>query len=488
MKYEYLFPDIGEGITEGTLFAWLVKEGDPVKEGQSVAEVETDKVTAEIPSARTGTVLELKFKVGDTINVGDVFIVIETEDKGGARPVQVTAAAPAEQEKIEDANKGANKEIKQEVSKEGTEAGGEAEPKELKKEDLKEKEEVLEEETAGVVGEVIASSREIPPSTEGQETTPEITDKKKALATPVARQMAKELGVEITAIQGTGPNGRVMKEDIKKAAESKAGAETATAAPAAGAVKAETGIPEKSESITALHGGEPVERVPLTKIRKTIAARMTKSRFTIPHTTAMDEFDITALDTFRNKYKDVLKDQGVSLTYLPFIIKAVIITLKEFPEFNSELDEVNNEIILKHFYHLGIATDTDRGLMVPVVRNADKLSIIELAKAIEDITSRAKENKVALEELKGSTFSVTNYGSIGGYFGIPIINYPEAAVLGLGRITKKPIVVDDEIVIRKMLPLSLSYDHRTIDGASGARFLNSLRDLLADPELLLLKS
>ncbi len=475
MKFEYRFPDIGEGITEGVLFKWFVKEGDLIKEGDPVAEVETDKVTADIPSARTGTVQKLNFKIGDTINVGDVFIVIETEggSDAGAEPVKTDDLAEKEAQ-------GQN----EEVSIDEPNKKIEDVPKVAKKKELDEKEEVMEEETAGVVGEVIASSREIPPSTEGQEITQQSTEQKKALATPVARQMAKDLGVDIRGVSGTGPNGRVMKDDISKAAQPKAEAEkvVATSDPLVNS-GIDSGVDASTSNNTELE-----ERVPLTSIRKTIAARMSQSRFTIPHTTAMDEIDVTALDEFRKKYKEVLQDQGVSLTYLPFIVKAAILALKEHPEFNAELDEENHEVILKHYYHIGIATDTDRGLMVPVVRDADRLSTIDLAKAIEDITASAKDNKIALKELKGSTFSVTNYGSIGGYFGIPIINYPEAAVLGLGRITKKPVVINDEIVIRKVLPLSLSYDHRIIDGASGARFLNALRDLLSDPELLLLKS
>ena len=461
MKFEYVFPDIGEGIHEGVLFEWLVAEGDFVKEGQSVAEVETDKVTTEIPSARTGKVLELKFKKGDTINVGDVFIVIDTEgdSSDSSKPEDSKQDGEALKDKVEEDNL--------------------VDSKEPKKDDLDEKEEVLEEETAGVVGEVVASSREIPPSTEGQETSPKTSEKKKVLATPVARQMAKDLGVEITAIEGSGPNGRVMKEDVKKASESKK--ETMREKP-------EQAKPGEKLSASQVISEEKVERVPLTKIRQTIATKMAESRFTIPHTTAMDEIDVTVLDDFRKKYKEVLKEEGVSLTYLPFIIKAVIIALKKYPEFNSELDEENNELILKHFYNIGVATDTDRGLMVPVVKDADKMSIVELAQAIEDVTGRAKENEVTLQELRGSTFSITNYGSIGGYFGIPIINYPEAGILGLGRIVKKPVVEGDRIVIRKVLPLSLSYDHRTIDGASGARFLNTIRDLLTNPEMLLLKS
>ncbi|MDR7855464.1 dihydrolipoamide acetyltransferase family protein [Tissierella sp.] len=427
MKYEFRFPDIGEGIREGTLMKWLVHEGEDIEEGQSLAEVETDKVTTEIPSPRTGKVLELKFEEGDTIEVEQVFITISI---GGESE---NSQAPEEQE-------------------------------------------VVEEETAGVVGEVIASSELIPASTEGMITSSKESDEaKKVLATPVARQLAKDLNVDIRTVQGTGPNGRVMKEDINKTKETSQPIQQVKAA-------------EISSDSIVYSDSERIERIPLTRIRKTIAEQMVVSRFTIPHTTAMDEIDVTALDEFRNKYKDRLKTEDVNLTYLPFIIKAVINILKEYPEFNSSYDMENQELLLKHFYHIGIATDTDRGLMVPVLRDADKKSIVHIAKEIEDLTSRAKNNKSELHELKGSTFTITNFGSIGGLFGIPIINYPESAILGMGRIVKKPIVKDDEIVIAKVLPLSLSYDHRIIDGASGARFLNLLSQLLSDPEILLMKS
>lgn len=430
MKFEFRFPDIGEGITEGTLMKWLVKEGENIEEGQSVAEVETDKVTTEIPSPRTGVVSELKAEEGDVINVGDVFITIDTS---------------GEVDEID------------------------------KKEESVEKKEIVEEETAGVVGEVIASSEEIPPSTE-EIVLSKKPEKVKVLATPVARKMAKDLGVDISKVKGTGPNGRVMKEDIIKAKDAMMKS------------KEESKISQIQYEESILVEDERIERIPLTRIRKTIAEQMTLSRFTIPHTTAMDEIDVTELYEFRKKYKDILIEEEVKLTFLPFIIKGVIAVLKELPEFNSSLDEENDELILKHFYHIGIATDTDRGLMVPVLRDGDKKSIVEIAKEIEDLSSRAKNNQIELHELKGSTFTITNYGSIGGYFGIPIINYPESAILGVGRIVKKPIVKDDEIVIARVLPLSLSYDHRIIDGASGARFLNLLSELLKNPEMLLLKS
>ena len=443
MKFEFRFPDIGEGIAEGTLIKWLVKEGDEIEEGQSVAEVETDKVTTEIPSAKKGKVLELEYEEGDTIEVGQILIMLDTSDGSGE---EETTKVPEYDE-------------------------------EDKKQELEEKKEIVEEETAGVVGEVVASSEEIPASTEGQSSSSKKETNKKVLATPVARKLAKDLGVDIGAVEGTGPNGRVMKEDINKFKSEKA---------ASSVSEKQTRKPETLHIDSSLE--EKTERIPLTRIRKTISEQMSKSRFTIPHTTAMEEIDVSNLYEFRNKYKDILREEDVNITYLPFVIKAITLALKELPEFNSSLDEEKEELVLKHFYHIGIATDTDRGLMVPVLKDADKKSVVQIAKEIEDLSTRAKDNKMDISELRGSSFTITNYGSIGGLFGIPIINYPESAILGLGRIVKKPIVRDDEIVIARVLPLSLSYDHRVIDGASGVRFISIVAKLLADPEVLLLKS
>ncbi|TJX12799.1 2-oxo acid dehydrogenase subunit E2 [Tissierella creatinini] len=430
MKFEFKFPDIGEGIHEGVIIKWLVNVGDEINEGDSLAEVETDKVTTEIPSPKSGMVSELKGKKGDVINVGQVFVVINTSNVVETHVIEKFTS----------------------------------------------KAEIIKEDSAGVVGEVIASSEVIPSSREiNTGSIPLNLRRTKVLATPVARKLAKDLGVDIQTVVGSGPSGRVMKEDIYKAKDQMETSQKGVSA----ITKAERAKDPMEDRI---------ERIPLTRIRKTIAERMSQSKFTIPHTTAMDEVDISKLDELRRKYKDILKEEDLKLTYLPFIIKASIAALKEFPEFNSSLDEESDELILKHFYHIGIATDTERGLMVPVIREADRMTIVDLAKAIEDISTKAKENRIQLHDLKGSTFSITNYGSIGGYFGIPIINYPEAAILGLGRAVKKPIVKDDQIIIATILPLSLSYDHRTIDGASGARFLNKLKELLANPDMLLLRS
>ncbi len=450
MKFDFKFPDVGEGIHEGTIVKWLVEEGQEIEEGDSLLEVETDKVTTDIPSPKDGKVLELKGKEGDTIHVGNIFVVLDIEGEEG----EISAAGGG---------------------------SGDAFKEEDKEEKLGEKEEELEEETAGVVGEVLVSSQEIPPSHEvsRQKKDPQEREKK-VLATPVARAMAKDLGIDINKLDGTGPAGRVMKADIQRAKDLEKDK------------KEEVEEVQRTSKTLELSQDEDdgrYERVPLTRIRKTIAEKMSESRFTIPHTTVMDEIDVSQLDLFRKKYKDSLKEEGVSLTYLPFIIKASIAALKELREFNASLDEENQEMVYKNFYNIGIATDTDRGLMVPVIRDADKKSIVELAGEIVDLSSRARENQLELRELQGGTFTLTNYGSIGGHFGIPIINYPESAILGLGRIVKKPIVDKDEnIVVGKMLPISLSYDHRIIDGSRGSQFVNILKELLADPDMLFLKS
>lgn len=426
MKFEFKFPDVGEGIHEGTIVEWLVEKGERVEEGDSLVEVETDKVTTDIPSPKSGKVLELLGDQGETIHVGNVFVVLDIEGHPSS-------------------------------------------------DDGEEKEEE-EEETAGVVGEVLVSSDEIAPSYEATSEKKAKEEKTgKVLATPVARAMAKDLGLDIKTIEGTGPAGRVMKEDIQKANHSSSQKLDKEAKPLE--------VDEKIEE-EGLY-----ERIALTRIRKTIAQRMSESRFTIPHTTVMDEIDVSELDLFRRKYKDSLREEGVNLTYLPFIIKASLIALKELREFNASLDSVNEEMVYKNFYNIGIATDTERGLMVPVIKDADKKSIVDLAKEIVDLSTRARDNQLELGEIQGGTFTVTNYGSIGGHFGIPIINHPESAILGLGRIVKKPIVDEnDEIVIGRMLPISLSYDHRIIDGASGSRFVNILKEVLTKPDILFLKS
>lgn len=446
--FEYKFPDIGEGIHEGTLIKWLVKEGDAVKEGQDVAEVETDKVTANIPSAATGTVAKLHAGEGDTIHVGSVFVSID-DGKASASP---DPTETAKEENDDDLNV---------VSVAQTDS---EDPDAVANDPV-------EEETAGVVGEVIASSNEIPPSREGQVVTKAPAEKKKVLATPVARKMAKDLGVDLQTLAGTGPGGRIMKEDIQKAAS---GSKDETKA-------------EPKPSATPIESTEDTRVEPISRIRKTISQKMSESARTLVHTTSMEEIEVTELVAFREKYKLAFGEE-TKLTYLPLIIKAIVLGLKQHPILNSSMDEEKGELHYHARYHIGIATDTERGLVVPVMRDADRKSVEELAIELMQIAAKAEENSFALEDIKGGTFSITNYGSIGGSFGTPIINYPESAILGVGRIAKKPVVKDDRIVIGYLLPLSLSYDHRLIDGADALRFIRTIEEALAHPELLLLRS
>lgn len=441
--FEYKFPDIGEGITEGTLTKWLVKEGDEVKEGQDLAEVETDKMTTNLPSAATGTVHKLHVDEYGTLEVGKVFITID-DGSGGESEAEESVAPAGETDKKEEA-----------ISMDGDE------------------EEPVEEEEAGVVGSLVSSSDELPPSTEGSsQQKKESTEKKKVLATPVARKMAKDLGLDIQQLEGTGPAGRVTKEDIKKASTDQP-KQAETEQQATPSVVAEAASTERRE--------------PISRIRKTIIEKMNESKNNLVHTSTMDEIDVSKLVAFREKMKAVV-GEDVKLTYLPFIMKAIVLALKEYPVMNSSFDEEAQEIVYKTHYNIGIATDTERGLVVPVLQDAERKSIIEIAQGIEELAGLANNNELTLEILRGGTFTITNYGAIGGSFGTPIINYPESAILGIGRIQKKPVVRDDEIVIGHTLPLSLSFDHRIIDGAVGVRFLALIEKALAEPELLLLRS
>lgn len=422
--FEFKFADIGEGIHEGQILKWLVKEGDEIKEGQTLCLVETDKVNAEIPSPVNGKVMKLMADVGDTIEVGNVLVVID--DGSGASKDDVSMLSDNTNQITEE----------------------------------------NDEESAGVIGEIEVSSEVIESSTETA-TTPVTTNR--VLATPVARKLAKDLGIDINTIKGTGLQGRVMKEDIYRAKEE--------------LDKGKTLERSKAPKLTFT---EDVERVKISKLRKTIAQNMTLSKSIIPHTTSMDEFDVTKLVAFRKTQKEMAEARNIKLTFMPFIIKAVVLALKEFRIINSSFDEENDEIIFKNYYNIGIAVDTDDGLIVPVIKNADKLGVLEIAKELQEITEQARNRTVSLDKLQGGTFTVTNYGAGGTTFGVPIIKYPEVAILGVGLIQKKPVVEDDEIVIRSMLPISMSYDHRVIDGGDAARFLRRLKEYLQDPMLLLL--
>ena len=435
MRHVFKFPDIGEGLEEGTIVEWYVKKGQEVESGQSLVQVETDKVTTDIPSPKTGTIVALYGSEGETINVGDPLAEIEIEGVEGEEAVKEEEKQPAK------------------PSKEGVE----------------------EEEGAGVVGtiEVAGEGGHLPSSQEGVEQAEkageEAKPKKKALATPVARALAKDLGVDINNIKGTGPGGRVMKDDIYNYREER---------------KSEK--PSKPE--TTEESEEKLEYEDLTQIRKTIAKNMSRSKQHAAHMSVMDEVEVSELVRIRNKYKEKYKDQGIKLNYLPFILKATAMALKKHRQLNSELDLDNDRMLYKYYYNIGIAVDTEKGLVVPVVKHVDKLSVFELARKTNEIAQKARDGELTMEDMKDGTFTVTSYGSIGGQFAVPVINYPQSGILGIGRIVKKPVVNEkDEVVPGHMLPLSMSVDHRIVDGGEVSRFLNTLMNYLGDPVTLIME-
>lgn len=435
MRYIFNFPDIGEGLEEGTILEWYVKKGQTVKTGDNLVQMETDKVVADIPSPRDGTIVALFGEVGEIAIVGEPLVEIEIEGVHG-----------------EEAQKEAKKEVEEEFSP-ATEAGQDLE----------------EEEAAGVVGtmETAGKGAVLAASDEGSEEKPEKEAKttRKALATPMARAMAREMDIDINEVRGTGPSGRVTKDDIENYKPAKKGA------------------PKKQEFAT----GDAVTYEPLTQIRKAISKNMLNSKQSAAHMTVFEEVEISELIGIRGRYKDIFAGKDVKLTYLPFIVKAVVHALKHHRQVNSQMDLANDRMIFNNRYNIGIAVDTAEGLVVPVIKDADQLSIMEIARQITELADKANSRKLSMDDMKGGTFTITNYGSIGGIFATPVINYPQAGILGIGRIIKRPVVKNDAVVPGSVLALSLSVDHRIVDGGEASRFINKIMEYLSDPIALLME-
>jgi pyruvate dehydrogenase E2 component (dihydrolipoamide acetyltransferase) len=540
---EFELPDVGEGVAEGTLEGWLVSEGDSVTEDQPLAEVETDKALVEVPSPVDGTIERLHAEVGDVVPVGDVIVTFqsdEPEDEGAADDVATAAESTDGSVDTTSTAGGADGAGETETGADVGPAGGNG--------------------TAESAG----------------------SERERVFAAPSTRRLARELGVDIATVEGTGPGGRVTETDVRRAAGNGAppdesGAEAADdtaattadttaepteevieappavesadrertlATPATRRVAAEEDVDidavptveqrdgeafvtvdavreyaekqhrAQAADATALatRGDEAVEpvadadaggeartaaatrreeREPYRGVRRTIGEQMERSKYTAPHVTHHDEVDVTALVETREELKDVAEERGVRLTYMPFVMKACVAALKQFPYVNARLDEENEEIVTKHYYNLGVATATDAGLMVPVVDAVDRKGLLKIAQETNELVEQARNRRIGREEMRGGTFTVTNVGGIGGEYATPIVNYPEVAILALGAIRKKPRVVEtddgDEIRPRHVLPLSLSFDHRVVDGAMGARFTNTVKEYLRDPDLLLLE-
>jgi pyruvate dehydrogenase E2 component (dihydrolipoamide acetyltransferase) len=401
MAKEFCLPDIGEGIAEAEIVKWLVQEGASVEEDQNLVEIETDKAIVTLPSPYEGTVITLHGKEGDIIKVGQPLVSF------GAGTETVTPPEPAEKKDR------------------GSVVG-----------------------TIGEEEEFAAPSEPV----------------KAILATPAVRARARELKIDLARVQGSGPSGRITREDVERAMEK----QTAK------------GTPEPEA-----YGA--VDRIPLRGLRRTIAKRMHEARQRVPDVTIWEDADITELESVRSKERKLAAEKGIKLTYLPFVIKATLAALRAHPYLNATLDDETEQILVKKYYNIGIAVDTSDGLMVFAIKQADQKNILELAREIRVLAEKARTRKLDLSELRGSTFTITNYGVIGASYGTPIINYPEVGILGIGKIQDRPVVRDSQVVIRRIMPLSLAFDHRVVDGVEAARFLNVVIQHLEDPDLMLLE-
>ncbi|WP_335870561.1 dihydrolipoamide acetyltransferase family protein [Bacillus sp. 2205SS5-2] len=446
MSFQFKLPDIGEGIHEGEIVKWFVKPGDKVEEDDVLCEVQNDKAVVEIPSPVAGTVEEVLVEEGTVAIVGDVLIKFDA-------PGYENLKFKGDHE--EDDNQ----------TEEQVQATAET-GQDIEKADAPEQKETTE------------------------AVTEELNTNRRVVAMPSVRKYARDKDIKIQQVTGTGNNGRVLKSDIDTFLEGGATSEsTQSTKPSSVQEEPKTETPSKQKTAPIVSEGEyPETREKMSGIRKAIAKAMVNSKQTAPHVTLMDEVDVTELWAHRKKFKEIAAEKGIKLTFLPYVVKALSSALKEFPVLNTSIDDAAGEIIQKHYYNIGIAADTDKGLLVPVVKNADRKSMFAISDEINELASKARDGRLAPAEMKGASCTITNIGSAGGQWFTPVINHPEVAILGIGRIAQKPVVKNGEIIAAPVLALSLSFDHRIIDGATAQNALNHIKRLLNDPELLLMEA
>jgi len=546
MVREFTLPDVGEGLTEAEIVSWLVEPGDTVAEDQPVAEVETDKAVVEVPAPVDGTVRELLAEPGEVVPVGTVMVTFDVEGEAdadadadaegegegegaGADTAGATEASDAADSAADTADADSTdvrtfaspttRRLARELGVDIGAVDGSGPGGRITDADVRAAAEGSDDEagvdraadadadpatddadSAAGEGGPTSATRRIDDdgsfgnrADEGAPTVepPGSADRDRTLAAPATRKRAEEAGVDIDAV----PTDRTEDgEAFVTPAEVDAYAETQQRAQAADAEalsadSADGAAADAADQSPATAGDAAGgdERIPYRGVRRTIGERMERSKYTAPHATHHDEADVTDLVDIRNRLKGRAAERGSSLSYLPFVVKAVVAGLEQYPILNSHLDEDSEEIVLRGDYHIGIATATDAGLVVPVLERAGEKSLLEIADGMNDLVERARDRSIAPEEMRGGTFSVTNFGAIGGEYATPIVNYPETAILGLGEIKEKPRVVNGDVVPRKVLPLSLSIDHRVVDGADAARFTNTVIEYLESPELLLLE-
>ena len=443
MAFQFKMPDIGEGIAEGEIVKIDIKVGDTIQEDDILFEVQNDKSVEEIPSPVSGTILEVKVQEGTVARVGDVIVIIDD----GSGPAEA-APAPA-----------------------ATPTPAPAAP-------------------APAASPTPAASPAAPAQPTG---VPAASNPDKlVLAMPSVRQYAREKGVDITVVVPTGKGGRVTREDI----DNFGGASVASAAPAASPVVEAAVASAPAAPVTPAEPAKPFvgsaereERVKLTPMRKAISKAMVNSKHTAPHVTLHDQVEVSKLWDHRKKFKDVAAAQGTKLTFLPYVVKALAVAMKKYPVLNASIDDATQEIVYKNYINIGIATDTDLGLFVPNIKDANTKSMFGIADEINALAAKAHEGKLTAADMGHGTITISNIGSVGGGWFTPVINYPEVAILGVGTIVREPVINEnDEIVIGRNMKLSLSFDHRIVDGATAQKAMNELKRLLADPELLLMEA
>jgi pyruvate dehydrogenase E2 component (dihydrolipoamide acetyltransferase) len=430
MATEFTLPDLGENIASGDVVTVFVSEGDVVKPGQALLEVETDKAVIEVPCPPGGRVEKVLVKKGDTVKVGQALVVLGAPGAAPASPPKPAAGPP--QPAV----------AKQPVAP-------------------------------------VAAAPVAPPPVAVEAPRPVAVEPEPVAATatvdpagPAVRRLARELGVDLARVRGTGPTGRIVREDVIAAVrQASSGAPAARPRATAGTEQDDWG---------------PIRREQMSRMRKTIAANMVRSVSTIPHLTNFDDADVTELERLRKESAAEYAKSNLKLTALAFVIKAVSLSLRQHPSINASIDPEKGEIVYKEYVNIGLAVDTPRGLVVPVLRDCDELSIPQIAQAIADTAEKAKNAQYGVEDLRGGTFTISNLGAVGGAYSTPIINWPEVAILLLGRSRKMPVVHEDRVEPRLMMPLSLSYDHRLVDGAMAARFLSEVIGYLESPGRLLL--
>jgi pyruvate dehydrogenase E2 component (dihydrolipoamide acetyltransferase) len=474
MGTDFILPDLGEGIHEAEVLNVMVEEGATVAEDQPILEVETDKAVVEIPSPHAGTIAKVHVKPGQVVTVGSVMVSFTLEApvvkaKGGKAAAAAAGAEQAGAEKMK--SEGRNGAVPHSNGKAGTAKQAPAEHREL-----------------------VHSDGPVP-------------------AAPATRRLARELGIDLRLVRGSGRHNRVMDADVKNFAATGGNATDSGERGTNGGSSLPAAKPEPTLAAKYGHGSEekggpadfgvlssqpidlpdfskygPTEIIPLKSLRRKIAINMAQSWSHVPHVTTFDEADVTEMDALRAKYEGLVKSKGGRLTLTVMTIKAVVSALKKYPQFNASLNEKTSEVIFKHYYNIGIAVATERGLIVPVIKDADKKSIIELSAELSEIAEKTRAGKIELDRLQGGTFTITNIGAIGGTGAMPMVNYPECAILAMARAALKPVVKNGNIEPALILPLSMSFDHRIADGAEAAYFVQHIVKMLQEPFTFILEA